>query len=164
VRLETPESGDDRFNLVMAPVEWTEIHELAKFARAGIAHDAEAPYVAQVFVYIFLQPRDLIKDTDTQAALAAIDCLATGAHPDADGGDVVLRLPKAQMRQILMMLGMAAESEDQAEIVHDGRPEEFPYRFPDMQFPGDYYAKLLDDLLAALYRDSALTLNRLSSQ
>jgi len=154
VRLETPESGDDTFSLVMAPVEWADIQELAKFARAGIEHDAEAAYVAQVFVYIFLQPRDLMKDPDTQAALAAIDRLASGAHVDADGGDVVLRLPKAQMRQILMMLGMAAESEDQAEIVHGAWPEKFPYPFPDMRFPGDYYAKLLDDLLDVLYKGS----------
>ncbi|MEP6716588.1 MAG: hypothetical protein ABJC09_13540 [Terriglobia bacterium] len=55
---------------------------------------------------------------------------------------------------------LAAESEDRAEIVMDANSDEFPHTFPDMELPGDYYAKALDDLLGALYEDSDRTVNR----
>ena len=144
----------------MSVVEWKEVQALTEFAKAGIAYDVHAAYVAQVFTYLFLQPGDLIKDRDTQAAFAAVDHLATEARPHEDGGDIVLGLPKAQMRQMLMMLGMAAESEDQAEIINDGKPDEFPHKFPDIEISSSRYARAFFNLLDALYENRTLNINR----
>jgi hypothetical protein len=155
MRLEKPAPGSDVFTLTMSPGELAAVNALAKFARAGIAYDAHAAYVAQVFVYIFLQPRDLVGDHDTQRAFMAVDQLC--AQPKPGDGDVVLRLPKAEMRQLLMIVSMAAESEDRSEVIHDGKPDEFPHGFPDLKLPASYYAKALDDLLNALYEGTNLT-------
>ena len=59
VRLEKPEVGDGTFSLVMSPVEWQEIHALAKFAQASITYNAQAAYVAQVVTYMWSQPQAL---------------------------------------------------------------------------------------------------------
>ncbi len=133
--LERPGSRCDAWRLGFSPRELSEAYAPAQYAKAGIAYDAGVAYVAQVFVYIFLQPRDLIKDPDTQGALAALDHLAKG-------GAGVLQLPKAQMRQLLTIPVMAAESEEQV------NPEKV--QFPDLEFPGDTYAKVFETLLSAL--------------
>ena len=160
MRLEKPEPAGDTFSLVMSPVEWKEIHALAKFAQAGIAYDAQAAYVAQVFVYVMSQPEDILGNRNTLAAFAAVDRLAAAVSANAARIDVVLRLPKEEMRQLLIMLGKAAESEDQADIVHDALPEKFPHRFPEMDPCSHYYADAFDDLLAALHQDKGLTISR----
>ncbi|HWD37627.1 MAG TPA: hypothetical protein VG944_02180 [Fimbriimonas sp.] len=96
----------------------------------------------------FCSPAISSRTPDTQAALAALDELAKsqGEH---------LRLPKAQMRQLLTILVMAAESEEQV------NPEKV--QFPDLEFPGDTYAKVFETLLSALYEDRELTIDRLPS-
>jgi hypothetical protein len=52
VRLEKPDATDGTFNLDMSPVEWEEIHALAKFALVGLDYDCKAAYVVQVFTFI----------------------------------------------------------------------------------------------------------------
>jgi hypothetical protein len=128
-------------------VEWPEVLALAKFAQAGIAYDAQAAYVAQVFTYLMLQPAELLKDADTQAAFAAVERLAASAP----GGEVLLHLGKAQMRQMLVMLGMAAESEDNADLMRDDEAENSPHQFPDLGPSSQSYAQVFDQLLQALY-------------
>jgi hypothetical protein len=155
VRLEKP-LCDDTFNLIMSPVEWPEILALAKFAQAGIAYDAQAAYVRQVFTYLMLQPADLLKDADTQAAFAAVERVGVAVG----GGEVIVRLGKAQMRQLLVMLGMAAESEDQAELVHGVEAEDFPHQFPDLGPSSQSYAQVFDELLQALYDGLSVNVRR----
>jgi hypothetical protein len=160
VRLEKPEPGHDVFSLVMSPVEWPEVHALAKFVQAGIAYDTRAAYVAQVFVFVMSQPEDILGNRNTQAAFAAVDHLAIEVPPNAAGGGVILNLPKEQMRQLLIMLGKAAESEDQADIIHDALPEKFPYRFPDIEPSSQFYAEAFTNLLKALHEDRSLNIER----
>jgi hypothetical protein len=160
VRLEKPEDGSDRFNLIMSPLEWREVHSLVKFGQAGLAYDCKAAYVAQVFNYLFLvsrfgwlQPKDILSDKNTQAAFSEVDRLAEQFPPGGSSVDVNLKLRKEAMRQLLTVLGKAAESEEQANIVSDAFPEEFPYRYPDLEFNGDYYADIFERLLTALHED-----------
>lgn len=161
MRLEILESASVEFVLHMNQKEWTAVQALAEFAKAGIAYDAHAAYVAQVFTYVFLQPRDLVQDSATQRAFSAVDGLS--AAPRIGDEEAILRLPKAEMRQMLMMLAMAAESEDQSEIIHGAMPNEFPHVFPDLELPSSYYANALNDLLSALYTERALTVECLSN-
>jgi hypothetical protein len=147
MRLEKPESEDGTFSLSMSPVEWPEVLALAKFAQAGIAYDTQAAYVAQVFTYLMLQPADLLKDADTQAAFAAVERLGASAP----GGEALLHLGKAQMRQLLVMLGMAAESEDNADLMRDDEAENSSHQFPDLGPSSQSYAQVFDELLQALY-------------
>jgi hypothetical protein len=155
VRLEKP-LCEDTFSLIMSPVEWPEILALAKFAQAGIAYDAQAAYVRQVFTYLMLQPADLLRDADTQAAFAAVERLGVAAG----GGEVIVRLGKAQMRQLLVMLGMAAESEDQAELVHGVEAEDLLHQFPDLGPSSQSYAQVFDELLQALYDGLSVNVRR----
>jgi hypothetical protein len=93
--LEKPESGNDTFNLVMSPVEWREIHALAKFGQAAAAYDCTAPYVFQVIKYDASQPEEILADREMQAALAALDRMAARISPDGGGrGNVTFALPK----------------------------------------------------------------------
>jgi hypothetical protein len=156
VRLEQTGSPAGVWSLAISPSEREPVHALAEFAKAGIAYDEHAAYVAQVFVYIMLQPRDLVRDPDTQAAFCAIDQVSAENRPST-GADMVIRLSKGEMRQLLMMLGMAAESEDQADIIGHAMKEEFPHRFPDLELASQCYAKAFEDLLSALYADQDLT-------
>jgi hypothetical protein len=162
VRLEKPDSGHDTFKLVMSPVEWEEIHALAKFAQAGLAYDCKAAYVAQVFTYLVLwgrfggfpQPADIQSNQDMQAAFAAVDRLAESVATGAmNRGDVVLRLRKEELRQLLIMLGKASEAEDHAEVMLDAYPAEFPYIFPDLEFTPSVYGDAFETLLMALWED-----------
>ncbi len=162
MRLEKPDAGDDTFKLIMSPVEWEEIHALAKFAQAGLAYDCKAAYVAQVFTYLVLwgrfggfpQPADIYSNHDMQAAFEALDRLAESVAPGAmNRGDVVLRLRKEEFRQLLILLGKASEAEDQADIVHGAFPDEFPSIYPDLEFTPSVYGDAFENLLMALHED-----------
>ena len=153
MRLEKHE--DDAFSLIMSPVEWPEILALAKFARAALAYDATAAYVVQVLTYVVSPRWDILGNQSTRAAFAAVDRLTADSV-----GDVILRLPKEQMRQLLVMLGMAAESEDQAELVHNVEPEKFPHQFPDLGPSSQAYVQVFDDLLEALYEGLSVNVRR----
>ena len=160
MRLEVPEAGADTYRLVMSRVEWPEVYALAKFALEGMTYDAKAPYVGQVFVYIMYQPRDILGDVNTHAAIAACDPLAAEVSASPGGGEAVLQLPKDQMRQLLVMLDMAAESEDQADIICDGVPDEVLHRFPDIEITSLHYAEAFQKLMAAFYDGVSLTIDR----
>jgi len=69
------------------------------------------------------------------------------------------------MRQLLIILGMAAESEDQADIICDGHPQELPHRFPalEIEISSSHYAEAFDNLLAALHEDRTLKLRSAGS-
>lgn len=162
MRLEKPGPRDDNYRLAMSLVEWKEVYALAQFAQAGIAYDAQAPYVAQVFIYVTSQPKDVLGNRNTRAAFAAVDRLAAEGSADAAAGVVILRLPKEEIRQLLVMLGMAAESEDQADIIHDGEPDKFPHGFPakEIEIAASHYAEAFDNLMAALHEDRTLNIDR----
>ena len=158
MRLEKPESGHDTFKLVMSAVEWEEIHALAKFAQAGLAYDCTAAYVAQVFTYLVLwgrfggfpQPADIQSNQDMQAAFAAVDRLAESVPADGrNRGDVVLRLRKEELRQLLILLGKASEAEDKAEDLHD----DIGVEFPDLEFTPSLYGDAFENLLMALHEN-----------
>jgi len=148
----------------MSPVEWKEIHALAKFAQAGLAYDCTAAYVAQVFTYLmfvgrfggFPQPADIHFNPDMQAAFAAVDRLAKSVPIGLmNRGDVVLGLRKEELRQLLIVLGKASEAEDQTEHLHDAIPEEFPYCFPDLEFAASYHGDAFDNLLTAVHEEGS---------
>jgi hypothetical protein len=161
VRLEKPESGNDTFNLVMSPVEWREIHALAKFGQAAAAYDCTAPYVLQVLKYDASQPEEILADREMQAALAALDRMAARIPPDGGGsGNITFALPKEDMRQFLVILNMAAAAEKQAVLVHSSAPEKFPHVFPDIEVDCKYYARAFEDLLMALHKDQPLSITR----
>ncbi len=157
MRLETPVPGDTHLVLLMSPREWKEVRALAEFAQAGLEYDCRANYVVQVFTYLYLvsrfglsQPKDMRSNPNLQAAVAGFDRLVETVL-DADGSsDIVLRLPKEQMRHFVMLLGKAAEAETQAQNLNELIPDEFPFSFPELEFPGSYYADQLSDLLAAI--------------
>jgi hypothetical protein len=151
VRLE--KDGDDVFSLIMSPMEWPEIFALAQFARDALAYDSTAAYVAQVLTYSV--PLDMLGDQNIRLAFAAVDRLTAES-----GGDLILRLPKDHMRALLILLGMAAESEGQAEIVHDGAPEKFPHQFPDLGPSSHDYARVFDELLRALHNGLSVDVRR----
>jgi hypothetical protein len=190
MRLEKPYSADDKFHLVMTPVEWKEIHALAKFAQVCLAYDCRTAYVAQILTYLvyvgqfggFSQPANIQSDQNMQAAFAAVDRLAETASTD----DVLLSLRKEEMRQLLIILGKASEAEDRAdhlnwdseaedqeerlnceseaedqvERLNYADPEKVPYSFPDLEFASDYYGDALYALLIALHEDKSLTISR----
>ena len=56
------------------------------------------------------------------------------------------------------MLGMAAESQDQADIVHGAVPEEFPDCFPDIDIAPEHYTEAFDKLLTALHEGRPMTI------
>ena len=64
-------------------------------------------------------------------------------------GDVVLRLRKEELRQLLILLGKASEAEDKAEDLHDAIPVEFP----DLEFPPSLYGDAFENLLMALHEN-----------
>ena len=147
VRLETSESGDT-LELVMSAEDWSDFQALAEFARVTIAYDAGTPYVAQVFLYPTSRPEDILGNANTQAAFAAAAQLELA--PDAH--EAVLRLPMEQMRQLLVMTGKAAEAEDQADLIHQGIPAQFPFEYPDLRLPPSHYAAEFERLLRNLSR------------
>ena len=164
MKLENPECGNDTFNLLMSPVEWREIHALAKFGQVAAAYDCAAPYVLQVLKYDASQPEEILADREMQAALAALDRMAARISPDGGGrGNVTFALPKEDMRQFLVILNMAAAAEKQAVLVHDSAPEKFPSLFPDIEVDCNYYADAFEDLLMALHNDQPLSITRPSS-
>lgn len=172
MRLEKPEAEGDALTLTMSPLEWKELNALAKFGRAGLAYDCKAAYVAQVFNYLFLvsrfgfsQPEAILGDKDTQAALAELDRLAERiARGGGETIDVNVKLRKEAMRQLLVVAGKASESEEQANLISDAFPEAFPYRYPDLEFNGDYYADVFERLLTALYEDRSIEIARLGAR
>jgi hypothetical protein len=161
VRLEKSETVDDIFDLVMSAVEWKEIHALAKFAQAGIAYDCKTHYVAQVFVYTVTEPEGFRDDENLKAAFTALDDLMAHTTPDGKNNiEVVLELPKEKMRQFLVIVRKAAESERQANLLHSAIPKEFPYAFPDLQVASGYYADAFADILMALGKNQAMNIGR----
>ena len=89
-----------------------------------------------------------------------MDQLARGRLVGNTSGDVVLTLPKEQLRQLLVMLGKASESEDQGELLHDAEPDKFPHRFPDIGIAPAQYTEAFDILLAALDEEKTLEIDR----
>jgi hypothetical protein len=154
VRLEKPEPGKGTFSLVMSPVEWKETHALAKFGQTTITYDAQAPYVKQVFLYTVTEPEDFVESDNVQAAFAALDRLAAVVSSYSLGGDVILKLPKEEMRQMLVVIAKAAESKDRAEFYY-GRFD-FLHRFPELDIPASHYAEAFVNLLLALHEDKSL--------
>lgn len=160
MRLEKPEGGAGKFSLAMSPQEWKDIHALALFAWNGLAYDCEAPYVTQVFEYHLSDPENLHSDENMQAAFSAI--AGTTETMTADGrdrGDVILSLPKEQMRQLLIILNIAGMAEEQADRLYNAARESFPYRFPDSSVPCRDYANACDDFLTALHHDNSLVID-----
>ena len=167
MRLEKIDSGSGLCKLAMAPAEWKEVYALAKFAHAGLLYDCAAPYVAQVFTYLHLvglfggsQPGDIMADDGMQAAFAAVNQLATETPAESAGGEIVLELNKHEMEELLTALGKASEAEDQAEFIHDTFPTKFPYTYPDLEFPCEYYTETFYTFLEALRTDQSADVKR----
>jgi hypothetical protein len=150
---------DDTFQLVLSPMEWKEVHALAHFAQSGLAYDCAAPYVTQVFEYHLSEPEDLQSDENLQAAFSAVAQMAeTLAADGRNGGDVTLGLPKEEMRQLLVILRMAASAEEQADFLYNGARDAFPYPFPDLTVPSSDYAQAFNSLLISLHHDNSLVI------
>ena len=156
----TSEERDDTFHLVLSPMEWKEVHALAHFAQSGLAYDCAAPYVTQVFEYHLSQPEDLQSDEDLQAAFSAVAQMAETIPADSrNGGDVTLGLPKEAMRQLLVILSMAASAEEQADFLYNGARDEFPYPFPELTVSSSDYARAFDSILTSLHHDNSLVID-----
>jgi hypothetical protein len=155
----TSKKRDDTFHLVLSPMEWKEVHALAHFAQSGLAYDCAAPYVTQVFEYHLSEPEDLQSDENLQAAFSAVAQMAETIPADGrNGGDVTLELPKEKMRQLLVILRMAASAEEQADFLYNGARDVFPYPFPDLKVPSSDYAQAFDSLLISLHHDNPLVI------
>ncbi len=163
MRLTTGHDGSQNaaeLSLVLSPREWKEVSALAKFAQTGLDYDCDAPYVSQVFTYMLSQPEDIQSNRNTHAAFSAVDRMAAEAPADGtNSGDVTLALPKKEMRQLFVVLSIAADAEKQADSLYDAAREEFPYPFPDIEVAPRHYAKAFDDFLTALHEDRSLIIN-----
>ncbi len=160
VKYDPSQKAGALFHLVLSPMEWKEVHALAHFAQSGLAYDCAAPYVTQVFVYHLSQPEELQFDEDLQAAFSAVAQMAETIPADGrNGGDVTLGLPKEEMRQLLVVLSIAARAEEQADFLYNGARDEFPYPFPDLTVSSSDYVQAFDSLLTSLHHDKSLVID-----
>ncbi len=160
MRLQIPEtSGTDTFSLILSPAEWKDIAGLAQFAERGLEYDCEAPYVSQVFRYDW-EPEELQSDKDMRAAFATIARMAeTTPFDGRDRGAVRLMLHKEEMRCLLIVLGMAADAEESADLLFNANRDAFPYAFPKLAATSRDYSKAFGELLMALHHDNALVID-----
>ncbi len=154
------EERDDTVHLVLSPMEWKEVRALAHFAQCGLAYDCSAPYVTQVFVYHLSQPEDLQYDEDLQAAFSAVGDLAETFPADGgNGDDVTLGLPKEEMRQLFVVLSIAAGAEEQAAFLYNGDCAGYHYPFPDLAGSPSDYVEAFDNLLTSLHHDKSVVID-----
>lgn len=146
MQLNLPEIIGGGCRLVVPKLVWPDVCALAKFACHAISYDAHAPYVRQVFVYVWSLPQDTLASRNFQEACAAVGKFST----ETARGDVTIELDEGPMRQLLLMLSMAAESEDQAELVYAVVPDQFPHPFPDLDLAPGYYADTFESLINKL--------------
>ena len=140
--------------------EWKEVRALAQFAQCGLAYDCSAPYVTQVFVYHLSQPEDLQYDEDLQAAFSAVGDLAETFPADGgNGDDVTLGLPKEEMRQLFVVLSIAAGAEEQAAFLYNGDCAGYHYPFPDLAGSPSDYVEAFDNLLTSLHHDKSVVID-----
>jgi hypothetical protein len=160
VRSATSEDRDDTVHLILSPMEWKEVRALTHFAQCGLVYDCAAPYVTQVFVYDLSQPEELQDDEDLQAAFSTVADMAETIPADGtNGGDVTLGLPKEEMRQLFVILNIAAGAEEQAAFLYNGGCDGFHYPFPDLTVPPSDYVKAFDSLLMSLHHDKSMVID-----
>ena len=145
----------------MSPVEWKEIHALAILGQADIAYDCEANCAAQVFVRTAIEPEEFRGHENLKAAFTALDDLAARTQPDEkNNGQSILPLSKGKMRQFLVVVRKAAESERRANSLHSAVPDKFPLVFPGVEVAAGHYADASADLVMALHENRPMSIGR----